>query len=240
MRCVECAGVPLQGAAPVPLRCRWGGAEGAAEGRVRAAARAHSSESSESDGCAARPPTAAAAARLGLARLSDSLSAFGLDRLPACGGGGGGGRGGWRRWWSRVLARLDARGGTRARPQCGGGMCCVRGMRARHVGRWPTVSLAPSERERVGAALARRVLACARTLRVVRVAAGRRVRPTALGIAPLDGGLGPRRRCGAEEAEDTALRGLRRRLRPRRAAMGRRLRGRPLVTWARAWEGGRA
>ena len=132
-------------------------------------------------------------------------------------------------------------GGIRDRPQRGA--ACVRGMCARHVGTRPTVSLAPSERERVGAALARRLLACARTLRVVRVAARRRVRPTALGVARLEGGLG-RRGCGAEEAEaeDAALRGLGRGLRRgrRRAAMGRRLRGRPLVPWARAWEGVRA
>lgn len=53
----------------VPLGCCGVG--------VRAAAKAHSSESSESEGCAARPPTAAAAALLG------------LDRLPARDGGRG-------------------------------------------------------------------------------------------------------------------------------------------------------
>ena len=116
-RGTECRG----GAIGVPLGCCWG----AAGVGVRAAAKAHSSESSESEGCAARPPTAAAAALLGLARLP----------APACDGGGG------------LLTSLGARGTTRARMRrcgaaCGAAVCgavCARGMYAwrvaRHVAR---------------------------------------------------------------------------------------------------------
>ena len=236
MRCAERAGAPLQGAAAV-LRA------------LRRAAR----ECSASAGCEQRPERTRASrasptvARRAPRRRPPPLASGSLACRPS----------GWIGYLRAVVevvveavveeghtrAPRPARG-TRARPQrgeaCVRGMCaaCVRGMCARHVGTWPTVSLAPSERERIGAALARRVLACAWTLRVVRVAARRRVRPTALGVARLEGGLG-RRGGGAEEAvaEDAALRGLgrglRRRRGRRRAAMGRRLRGRPLVTWVR-------
>ena len=125
----------------------------ARECRVRAAARAHSSESSESDGCAARPPTAAAAARLGLARLS----AFGLDRLPACGGGGGGGGGGLG-----AYLRASTRRGHTGPPATRRSMCvrhvrgmwvrqsaaCVRGMLARGPPS-PLLLLSENELERL-------------------------------------------------------------------------------------------
>ena len=230
------------------------GAEGAAEGAA-AVLRALLREAREcrvSAGCEQRPKRTRASrasptvAQRAPRRQPPPLASGSLACRPS----------GWIGYLRAVVEAVVEEGHTRApRPARGHtgppatrrGMCaaCVCGMCVRHVGTWPTVSLAPSERERVGAALARRVLACAWTLRVVCVAAGRRVRPTALGIAPLDGGLG-RRGGGAEEAEaeDAALRGLGRRLcrrrGRRRAAMGRRLRGRPLVTWARAWEGVRA
>ena len=222
---MECAGVPLQGATAV----------------LRALLRA-GRECRVSAGCEQRPERTRAsrasptAARRAPRRPQRRLASGSLACRPS----------GWIGYLRAVAEVVEVvveeghtyvprpAGGIRDRPQRGA--ACVCGMCARHVGTRPTVSLAPSEREGVGAALARRVLARARTLRVVCVAAGRRIRPTALGIARLDGGLG-RRGGGAEEAEaeDAALRGLGRGLRPRRgrrrAAMGRWLRGRPLVTW---------